>query len=1389
MNTILTRVIGIVALMTVYSVTAYAYFNPELHSKGKPNTNTNTTNSVNFREDCVASEGQTFLDINNVRARLLVGGDIWWDGVSEPGYIVPAPEPGSDDPEISSIFAGGVWIGGLDEAENLKIAASEYRNPGVDFFPGPLDPETGLTDLPICRDWDQFFEVSGSDVTLAVALYDALEEGTQLNCDSIPIGLKKWAGRGNPFFTDFFPFDLPDTGQGLGAYWDEDGDGNYNPCNGDFPIIEIRGCEPADRGEAKELVPDQMIFWIYNDAGGNHALSMGELKMNMEVQVQAFAYQSNDEVNDMTFMRYKLINRGVNDLQQTYFGMWVDPDLGCSEDDFVGCDVGRSLAYTYNEDAVDGDAGPNCTTGAVTYGNNIPIIGTDYFRGPLGPHRFQEIDGETVAIPVTEIGATQIDTFIELGMSSFMYYNRSDTAPEPATGDPQTANDYYNYLKAVWLDDTPLTFGGSGYNPGSLDSIQFAFPSDPNKTSVDDWSMCTDNLPIADRRTLQATGPFLLVPGITNELIVGAVWVPDLNYPCPDISRLQKADDLAQALFDNCFDFIDGPDAPDVSIIELDQELILVLSNDEILSNNANQEYIERDIFAADSVANAFYEFEGYRIYQLINANVSASEYDDIDKAIEIAQVDVKNGITTLYNWEVFQDPNDQTEGNFYTFTEEVVGQDEGIRTTFSVVTDRFASGDGRLRNHKEYYFSAVAYGSNQYEVFNPDTGLGQQFPYLEGRRNILSYIGVPRPIVYDNLNSAYGDGPVITRLDGEGSPGVFLDLDDSMYDKILSGTTDNRVVYKPGAGPIDVSIYNPLEVVDGVYNLEIIGEFDETSCALADGARWRVTNTITGQVVDSEYTLDAVQEQLIPEFGLSINVNQVAPSGSHLLPTTSPFYTSDPTPNNAVISTTLEYADEGGVNWFNAIQDDDTRFAADGLFGIDAIFNFLATDNGEADGVGSENYPRGLDPNRAFNDNGTNFFYPFFLTDGDPRADNLVTVHVTPAFNRGGLHGFVRGTGTDNGLDRLNNVDIVFTSDKSKWSRCPVVETASEDYTVNESTADGSTMFQIRKRPSVGRDGQPDGDGTGMSWFPGYAVDVVTGKRLNIFFGENSIYDQDYVDNGLIPAPIGDDMLWNPSSQLVTELLGFGIPTSLENFVVGGNHFVYVSKTEYDEGAQLRSILGNASPVVIANGLKSVTWTFMPIMPPGIELGDYAEDNVIPNDLTAKIRVQTPYTRERVFDINDLIGCNTEGNLPLYEFEISGQALTDLTNEEAESALDNVKAVPNPYYGFSTYESSQFNTNIKITNVPPRSDITIYSIDGKFVRRFSIDESVGQRSNPDAVMNTQVLPNVEWDLKNYAGIPIASGVYLIHVLDMDSGHETTVKWFGVSRKFDPSGL
>ncbi|MEY2904446.1 MAG: hypothetical protein RJA52_462, partial [Bacteroidota bacterium] len=68
-------------------------------------------NKVVFRENCDNAISQIDQAINNVRARLLTGGDVWWDG-TDGRYVVPKVAPGI--PEVSSIYAGAVWLGGVD---------------------------------------------------------------------------------------------------------------------------------------------------------------------------------------------------------------------------------------------------------------------------------------------------------------------------------------------------------------------------------------------------------------------------------------------------------------------------------------------------------------------------------------------------------------------------------------------------------------------------------------------------------------------------------------------------------------------------------------------------------------------------------------------------------------------------------------------------------------------------------------------------------------------------------------------------------------------------------------------------------------------------------------------------------------------------------------------------------------------------------------------------------------------------------------------------------------------------------------------------------------------------------------------------------------------------
>ena len=111
-------------------------------------------------------------------------------------------------------------------------------------------------------------------------------------------------------------------------------------------------------------------------------------------------------------------------------------------------------------------------------------------------------------------------------------------------------------------------------------------------------------------------------------------------------------------------------------------------------------------------------------------------------------------------------------------------------------------------------------------------------------------------------------------------------------------------------------------------------------------------------------------------------------------------------------------------------------------------------------------------------------------------------------------------------------------------------------------------------------------------------------------------------------------------------------------------------------------------------------------------------------------------------------------------------------------------------YFSVVRFFYPQFDRTVKITNLPDRAIVTIYSLDGKFITQFNRSETVGRQSgaNP-SVPNTQTSPALNWNLENSAGIPVASGVYLIHISAPELGEERTIKWFGVNRKFDPSGL
>ena len=73
-------------------------------------------------------------------------------------------------------------------------------------------------------------------------------------------------------------------------------------------------------------------------------------------------------------------------------------------------------------------------------------------------------------------------------------------------------------------------------------------------------------------------------PGALNNITIGVVYAKAISTdPFQSVELVRKADDKAQALFDNCFRILNGPDSPEMSIQELDKELILYLNKTETI--------------------------------------------------------------------------------------------------------------------------------------------------------------------------------------------------------------------------------------------------------------------------------------------------------------------------------------------------------------------------------------------------------------------------------------------------------------------------------------------------------------------------------------------------------------------------------------------------------------------------------------------------------------------------------------------------------------------------------------------------------------------------------------------------------------------------------------
>jgi len=1266
----------------------------------------NNGNPTEFANTCKAASQSADLDINNVRTKILNGGDMWWD-LNNPKYEIPKVTD-ANTVRKHSLFAGALWIGGLGRGDgNLRIAAMTYRQNGSDFWPGTLDTNEVSTDPSRCESWDRMFKVTREEL-----LRQQNSGGTD-----IANNILEWPAFGSstvPFATNqtrtLAPFfDVPSSTPGI-----------YEPQLGDYPILD------GSRDPLKNLPkdqPDQMIWFVYNDRGNVHS-ETGGIPIGLELQTTAFAFATNDEVNNMTFYTTKIINRGFEALDQTYFGQWVDADLGNYADDYVGCDVSRSLGFCYNGDDND--------DGVLGYGLNPPSVGVDFFEGPI------DTSGK------------------QLGMSTFIYYNNDFN---PVNGNPNAAIDFYNYLQGKWQNGADVTYGGNGVG-GSI-KTKYMFDDGSNSATATNpkWNEKSAGNQPGDRRFLQSSGPFTLLHGAVNKITVGVVWAKTTSGGATgSLNLLKIASDKAQKLFNNKFDLADGPEPPSVEIQELENELVMKFLNTDPTENYS--EDIKNELNQTIK-----YKFQGYMIYQLKDGTVSNSDLDDIERARLVAQCDVKDNISQMINLEF--DPT--VSANIPK--QKVDGSNTGVFHTLSIKEDAFASGSSKaLIDFKTYYYLVLAYG---YPSNDP---LKQEPVQFLASRNTVKFSGVPHKTSPEQFGSdqksSYGDGPILKQMSGRGNGGQILEFSKETINEILANGKSDNPVYIGGKGPVRIKVVDPLLVPNANFEFAFIepinvrvnprGGLQKYQDSIAAKSYWKLTNLSTGDVVYSDTTIEIRNESTqgrvriggptkltknLRDWGLAVDVQQVPTPGRNPYGETT----------NGFLGFDVTFSDDS-KRWLTAVPDIDQ--------GNGSPFNWIRSGT---TGLNSQNFdPYNHDYNADFDNQhtGNDSYDPYenFEKIWDRRiAPYALCSRVEGASTLGELVFGQAWSGsqiTDNPLTELASVHLVITPDVRKWTKCVVVEMGEDKNLTEGNMAKFNMRYNFSKTPTHDGNGNLTGWITstserGRSYFPGYAMNLETGERLNIVFGEDSY----------LPSENGSDMIWNPTSSYTS---------TGSYYTFGGKHSVYVMGSYpglpnrsfkgpiYDEGAQYQTLLnttpGNSpSPTFKRQVFSQAMW----VIPAMTSSAAYEFKNgVPPTEVKINLYMRKPFTK--------MVADTSSNLLPKYTF--STESIHNNVNQETgKKSTSLINIVPNPYYASSAYESGPVDNKVKITNLPPKATISIYTLSGTLVRRIKKDD---------------LLTWSDWDLKNDNRVPIASGFYIIHVDCGDLG-EKILKWYGVMRQLD----
>jgi hypothetical protein len=446
-----------------------------------------------------------------------------------------------------------------------------------------------------------------------------------------------------------------------------------------------------------------------------------------EVHWTMWAYTT-PGLEDMQFIDYKIINKGDSAWYRTYMGIVVDPDLGDSNDDYIGCDTTFNLGYCYNADNDD-----------LMYGTAPPAFGMDYFRSPV----------------IRSINDT-------LGLTSFTFFTNTGSSPPPCESDPNGEPvGAYLMLQGVKKDST--SYMDVTQNP--YKRTKFCYYGDPEtgtgwteyKGSIPNCGGDTTGTLVApnppgDRRFIFSSGreDFIMNPGDTQNIVL-AQFVARGSNNKNSVTKLRQIGKTAKIIFDQNFNVTPPPPQPkvDVAITPLANGLCNITLN----WDDAAEKYVYWDTIFFPPSAQNIYKFQGYEVYEINKYAKTIPDFtkpETITNDVQLIDIfDKRDGIGTIIDTfstgvsiggnEVFA-PFPIVPP--YKMAKPANFPDHGISRSITLTTTKFPENYGGKTSFiygQEYYFAVVAY------AYSASDSIRRGFKVI--RNSLGSSITVVKPI------------------------------------------------------------------------------------------------------------------------------------------------------------------------------------------------------------------------------------------------------------------------------------------------------------------------------------------------------------------------------------------------------------------------------------------------------------------------------------------------------------------------------------------------------------------------------------------------------------------------------------------------------------------